>query len=44
MGDHVKTVKDQLKKLKQDPLLGRWMETFNEQLVVQSDGNDENMV
>ena len=44
MGDHVKTVKDQLKKLKQDPLLGRWMETFNEQLVVQSDGDDENMV
>ena len=35
MGDHVKTVKDQLKKLKQDPLLGGWMETFNEQLVVQ---------
>ena len=44
MGDHVKTVKDQLKKLKQDPLLSRWMETFNEQLVVQSDGDDENMI
>ena len=44
MDDHVKTVKDQLKKLKQDPLLGGWMETFNEQLVVQSDGDDENMV
>ena len=44
MGDHVKTVKDQLKKLKQDPLLGGWMETFYKQLVVQSDGDDENMV
>ena len=44
MGDHVKTVKDQLKKLKQDPLLGGWMETFNEQLVVQSDGDDENII
>ena len=39
MGDHVKT-----KKLKQDRLLGGWMETFNEQVVVQSDGDDENMV
>ena len=28
MGDHVKTVKDQLKKLKLDSLLGGWMETF----------------
>ena len=44
MDDHVKTVKDQPKKLRQDPLLGGWMETFNEQLVVQSDGDDENMV
>ena len=44
MGDHVKAVKDQLKTLRQDPLLGGWMETFNEQLVVQSDGDDENMV
>ena len=44
MGDHVKTVKDQLKKLKQDPLLGGWLKTFNEQLVVQSDGDDENIV
>ena len=26
MGDHVNTVKDQLKKLKQDPLLGGWMD------------------
>ena len=44
MGDHVKTVKDQLKKLKQDPLLGGWMEAFNEQLVVHYDGDDENIV
>ena len=44
MGDHVKTVKDQPKKLKQDPLLGGWMETLSELLVVQSDGDDENMV